>query len=316
MSESPLDNRKLKADLALLMAAIFWGTTFIVQREAMDFMSPLAYTGLRFTLGALALLPLALYRARVVFRHAYKPVETVKTSLTGCLVAGSVLFVGISLQQYGLVWTTAGKAGFITSLYVVLVPLIMMGMGRKILLGEGIGAFLAVLGLYLLSFTDDMTLAPGDGLVLAGAVVWAAHVLCVGWFSPKMDSIILGAGQGLVCGILALFGAAILGQIPSWHTLSQSWLTVLWGGIFSVTLGFTLQVIGQKNANPAAAAIILQMEAVIAAIAGWLVLEEKMTGRMLAGAIVMLAGMLVSQLWPLLTKKEKQPISGRHLTGK
>lgn len=292
-----------RANIALSLAAFFWGTTFIFQRGAMDHLGPLAYGGIRFLLGGLALFPLVLPRALKVLNSAYNPTEVRRMWLTGSLLSGGFIFAGVTLQQYGLIWTTAGKAGFITSLYVILVPLILRLMGHKIMLGEGMGAVLAVIGLYLLSFTGIFGLSLGDGLVLLGAFVWAGHVLAVAWLAPKMDCLVLGTGQALVCGLLSLAGAFLFGQWPSWGDISGAWLNIFWGSIFSVTLGFTLQVMGQKDADPAPAAVILQIEAVVAMLAGCLVLGEVITGRMIIGSILMLAGMLISQLWPILSRK-------------
>lgn len=292
-----------KSNIALSLAAFFWGTTFIAQSRAMDSLSPMAYGGLRFALGALCLLPLALFRARKLIRESDDRRRLTRMWFLGAGVSGAILFVGISLQQYGLLWTTAGKAGFITSLYVVLVPVFLRFMGYKIVAAEAVGAILALAGLYLLSFTSGLfSLSLGDGLMLIGAGVWAGHVLTLAWFAPKMDSIILGLGQALVCGLLNLAGAVILGEWPAWVNVQAAWLDIIWGGIFSVAFGFTLQVIGQKNAEPAPAAIILQMEAVVAVAAGALFLGEIITFRMFMGMIVMLTGMLISQLWPILAK--------------
>lgn len=296
-------SRTLKANVALFLSALFWGTTFIFQRQAMDLLSPMAYTGLRFLLGALALLPLAAPRVLRGLRETSDRPGLLRLWIRGWGSAGCLLFAGISFQQYGLVWTTAGKAGFVTSLYVVLVPIILFAAGRKILFGEMLGAALAVAGLYLLTFSAGMDFSRGDGLVLIGAFIWACHVLCIGRFSPKMDPVVLGIGQTLVAGVLGAAGTAVLDQTPSMAILGESWLVVFWGGIFSVALGFTLQVVGQRDANPVAAAIIMQMEAVIAAATGWLVLNELMTGRMIFGAFVMFFGFLASQLWPLLFRK-------------
>lgn len=296
-------SKTAKANLALSLAAFFWGTTFIVQRQAMDNLSPLAFSGLRFTLGALCLMPLALPRAVRLTSQSPDRKALHKKWLYGSLISGGFIFGGVALQQYGLLTTTAGKAGFITSLYVVIIPLILRLMGYKILLGEGIGALLAVSGLYFLSFSGGLlSLSLGDGLVLIGAFVWAGHVLALGWLAPKMDAIILGVGQALVCGVLGLLSTLALGQWPPWEALWASKVDVLWGGIFSVSLGFTLQVIGQKNAKPAPAAIILQMEAVVAALAGYKYLNEDISGRMFFGIVLMLAGMLLSQLWPIMRR--------------
>ncbi|MDR0881505.1 MAG: DMT family transporter [Candidatus Adiutrix sp.] len=300
-----LISQTARANLALSLAAFFWGTTFIAQREAMDFLKPMAYGGSRFTLGALCLLPLALARGRKLLSSpAADPGRLIRSWLTGAFISGLFVFVGISFQQYGLLWTTAGKGGFITCLYVILVPISLRCLGHKIVAGEAMGAVLALAGLYFLSLTaGDLSLSKGDGLVLIGAFIWAGHVLALGWLSPRTDSLMLGFGQALVCGLLALLSTVILGQWPTWGDLAASWLLILWGGVLSVALGFTLQVIGQKHARPAPAAIIMQMESVVAAIAGWLYLEEVITGRMFLGMALMLAGMLISQLWPILTRK-------------
>ncbi len=295
-------SKTCKANIALSLAAFFWGTTFLFQKGAMEHLSPLAYGGARFTIGALALMFLALPRARKLLADGRERGPLVRWWLKASLVSGLFIFAGSAMQQYGLLWTTAGKAGFITSLYVVFVPLLLRLSGQKIMLGEAVGALLAVVGLYLLSFTGILTLAPGDGLVLIGAVLWAGHVLAISWLSPRTDSLVLGTGQALVCGLMGLGCAALMGEWPSWADLYAARLDLLWGGILSVSLGFTLQVVGQKNAQPAPAAIIMQMEAVVAAVTGCLFLHEIMTGRMLWGAIIMFCGMLISQLWPIMVR--------------
>lgn len=299
-------SRTARANIALSLAAFFWGTTFIAQSRAMDSLSPMAFGGLRFALGAFCLLPLASGRIARLIRGSDHPSHLARTWIKGSLLSGAILFVGISFQQYGLLWTTAGKAGFITSLYVVLVPIILRFMGHKVVPGEAIGCLLALAGLYLLSFTSGLfSLSLGDGLVLIGAFVWAAHVLALGWLAPKMDAIVLGMGQALICGLLSLLAAVILGEWPTWAEITTAWADIVWAGLLSVALGFTLQVIGQKDAKPAPAAIIMQMEAVVAVVAGALFLGEVISMRMFVGMAVMLAGMLISQLWPILAGSQQ-----------
>lgn len=299
-----LTNKTFQSNLALCLAAFFWGLTFVFQVQAMDYVSPLAYGGLRFTLGGLALLPLALPRMVSLLQVADNPRETARMWLMGSLIIGGFVFGGVSFQQYGLVWTTAGKAGFITCLYVVLVPIILRFMGHKILIGEVLGVILAVIGLYLLSFSNGlMSISRGDALVLIGALFWAGQVISIGWLAPRLDSIILATGMALVAGFTSLGATVLLGQWPTWAALDGAWMDIVWGGLISVTLGYTLQIVGQKHARPAPAAIILQMEAVVAAVAGWLWLNEYMTFRMIMGATVMLSGMLLCQLWPILARK-------------
>lgn len=299
--KSVLSNKALVADIALFLAAFFWGWSFVFQRQAMAFMSPLAYLGIRFTLGALLLLPFAVRRLKGQLRVALEPRTVIRSNLLGGLLAGTLVFIGSVLQQYGLLWTTVAKTGFITSLYVVLVPLLMLFFGRRVKLGEGVGAILALIGLFLLSFTESFSLSFGDSLVLIGAFVWASHVIVLGWISPKMDSFVLGTGQSLFCGLLGLLFMFARGEFPPADMLIAAIPTLIGGSLFSVTFGFTLQVFGQRDATPAAAAILLQLEAVFAAIFGWLLLSEGMTSRMILGAAVMLVGVLVSQLWPMLS---------------
>lgn len=295
---SILRNKALLAEAALFVTALLWGFSFIFQRKAMDFLSPIAYMGIRFTFGGLLLVPFALRNLKNRTSLSRDPAGLLRSNLRWCLAAGLLLSVGSALQQYGLLWTTVAKAGFITSLYVVLVPLLLLAAGRKILPGELVGALLALIGLFLLSVTESLGLSVGDSLVLVGAFVWAAHVIWLGKVSPRMDSFVLGAGQALVCGLLGLGMMLVLGETPGADMLAAAWPYILFGGLCSVTLGFTLQVYGQAEASPSAAAIILQLEAVFAAFFGWLVLDEAMTARMLIGAAVMFAGVLTSQLWP------------------
>jgi drug/metabolite transporter (DMT)-like permease len=215
----------------------------------------------------------------------------------GSILAGILICLGINLQQIGLIYTTAGNAGFITGLYVVIVPFLGIFVGYPISLGVWIGAPLALLGLYFLSVTKGFSLTPGDTWILASAFVWAVQVLAVGLLSPKIDSVLLAFGQSFVCGVLSLTLAFFLEEI-SISAIWTAWFEIVFGGIISVGVGFTLQVVGQKYSQPSHAAIILQLEAVIAALAGWIFLQEMMSSRAIVGAALMLTGMLIAQLLP------------------
>lgn len=295
-----------QANLALFTAAVFWGFGFVFARDAMRYMSPLAFSGLRFSLGCIPLVIAAIPRARRQLAAADKR-ALCKVWMTAIPCAGVLIFLGTFFQQYGMVWTSAGKAGFITSLYVIIVPFMMALAGARISPGQALGALLAVAGLYLLSSTGSLSLGQGDGYVIIGAFLWAGHVLCVGHFSPRMDFIILGAGQAAVCAAVAVAATVICGEFPSLEMLRAAWVDIVWGGIFSVTIGFTLQVLGQKNANPAAAALILQLEAAVAAVAGWIFLDEYMTGRMILGALIMTAGIVICELWRIFFPGKNRP---------
>lgn len=287
--------KTLKANGLLFAASILWGTTFVAQRVGMDHMGPFLFSGLRFAVGAAALAPLA-WRARHNVAPTCSGHVSGRLPWRGVFLAGCFLCAGINLQQIGLVHTTAGKAAFITGLYVIIVPLLGLFFGQKPGWGLWIGTPMAAAGLYLLSMTQSFQLAPGDGWVLACALAWSGQILYLGWLSPKMDSFVLAFGQALVCAVLSLLMALFFEKnlvIASWTALGP----VFYGGIMSVGIGFTLQIIGQKKSLPAHAAIIFQLEAVVAAVSGWLLLGEMMGGRDLVGAALMIAGMLAAQLW-------------------
>jgi drug/metabolite transporter (DMT)-like permease len=288
-----LTSNTLKAELLLLLAAVIWGFAFVAQRVGMDHVGPFTYNGVRFVLGALSLLPLLLIGRRSAppsYSGGWKP------TLAGGLLAGLILFAGASLQQVGIVHTTAGKAGFITGLYVVIVPLLGLLWGHRTPWSTWTGAAFAVVGLYLLTLTESFSLAEGDGLVLIGALFWAAHVLVIGWLSGRhIEPILLACLQFIVCAALSLAVAVASEPI----TLAGLWggaLPILYGGLLSVGVAYTLQVVAQRDAPPAHAAIILSLETVFAALGGWLLLNETLSGRGLIGCALMFAGMLLSQL--------------------
>jgi drug/metabolite transporter (DMT)-like permease len=283
-----------RADGLLLLAAAIWGGAFVAQRIGMDYVGPLTFNGVRFALGVLTLLPLALKeRGETVTRSG--PPLTAGQTVGGGVLAGLVLFAGATLQQVGLMYTTAGKAGFITGLYVVIVPLLGMIWKQRPSGGAWAGALLAATGLYFLSVTEELTLAPGDAWELAGAFMWAGHVLILGWLSPRAKVIRLSCIQYLVCSLLSLAVAGAT-EAMSGRGLVAAAVPIFYGGVFSVGVAYTLQVVAQRVAPPAHAAIILSLEAGFAALAGWVFLGEELTIRALFGCGLMLCGMLVAQL--------------------
>lgn len=285
----------LTADLLLLLVALIWGFGFVAQRAGMEHIGPYAYNGIRFLLGGLCLLPLVL-RARPTQRTAPRPVPLLYAGGT----AGLVLFAGASLQQLGIQYTTAGKAGFITGLYVVIVPLIGLLFRQVTGKGTWMGAILAVIGMYLLSIHGAMAINPGDLLVLIGAVFWAAHVLLLGYLSPRTVPVRLAMIQFFVCGLLSLVIALFVETITL-TAVREAAFPILYGGIGSVGAGYTLQVVVQRRAQPAHAAILLSLESAFAALGGWWLLNEHLSLRGIIGCALMLAGMLISQLWPKST---------------
>jgi len=286
-----------RADALLLLTAVIWGFAFVAQRVGMEHVGPYTFNGVRFALGSLSLVPLLFWlQRRKSPDHKREPGAGWRVILRGGSLAGLFLFAGASLQQVGLVYTTAGNAGFITGLYVVIVPIMGLALRQKTHGGTWLGAFLAAAGLYFLSITEAMTIAWGDLLVLIGAFFWAAHVLIIGRLSPRMDALKLAITQFAVCSLLSLLTAAVI-ETLTWEGLSKAAIPILYGGLGSVGVAYTLQVVAQKDAHPAHAAIFLSMEAVFAAIGGWWLLSEILTARALFGCSLMLFGMLVSQLW-------------------
>ena len=292
--------RTYRADALLLLTATIWGFAFVAQRVGMAYVGPYTFNGVRFALGSLSLVPLLLFlERRAMSAGRVFPRTPWSRLFWGGGLAGLFLFAGASLQQVGLVYTTAGNAGFITGLYVVIVPIMGLFVRQQTHAGTWLGVFLAATGLYFLSITTALTIAWGDLLVLVGAFFWAAHVLIIGWLSPRMEALRLAITQFAVCAILSLLVAGAMETI-TWKGLRQAAIPVLYGGLGSVGVAYTLQVVAQKDAHPAHAAIFLSLEAVFAAIGGWWLLSEILTPRTLLGCGLMLAGMLVSQLWGFL----------------
>ena len=293
-------HHNFQADLLLLLVALIWGFGFVAQRVGMDHLGPYTFNGIRFLLGGLCLLPLALGRSSAPMVPKAQRVPLIRAGL----LAGGVLFVAATLQQVGIQYTTAGKAGFITGLYVVLVPMIGLLLRERTNGGTWIGAVVAVVGLYLLSVTENFRIESGDLLVLIGAVFWAGHVLALSYFSPRTVPVRLAMIQFFVCGVLSLLAGAYLETITL-TAIVEAAVPIFYGGVCSVGAGYTLQVVVQRKAHPSHAAILLSLESPFAALGGWLLLDEMLLGRALLGCLLMLAGMLVSQLWPMLLGQKK-----------
>ena len=299
-----MNKHVLRADWLLLLTAVIWGCAFVAQRSGMRYVGPFTFNGLRFMLGGCALIPLIIYRNhRYGTQSGTGPAFFSPGFIKKGLLIGIVLFCGASLQQIGMTSTTAGKGGFITGLYVILVPVIGLFLGHRPGWSSWAGTILATSGMYLLSVTDTLTIERGDLWVLASAFFWASHVLILGWLSPKMDAIKLACTQFFVCGVLSLTTAALTEPL-SFSGVSDGILPILYGGLMSVGIAYTLQVVAQKDAPPAHASIILSLETVFAAISGWILLNETLSLRAVTGCVLMLAGMLLVQLWPAPAPKE------------
>lgn len=290
-------NQALRADLLMLITALIWGSAFVAQRMGMDSIGPYLYSGLRFALGTLVLLPVVY----VLGRGNKQPFN--RGLFMGGALMGVVLALGINLQQVGLLFTSVTNAGFITGLYVIVVPLVGLFLGHKTGIGTWLGAVLAVVGMFLLSVGDGFHVASGDWLQLAGAFVWGSHVLLVGYFAGRYDPIRLAAIQFAVCALISLGLAVSLEDIQLAGIVTAG-PSIIYGGLISVGIAYTLQVIAQKHAIASHAAIIFSLEAVFAAVAGALFLDESLHLRGYIGCGLMFIGMLVAQLWPRKVAQE------------
>ncbi len=284
----------------MLLTSAIWGFAFVAQREGMEHVGPFLFNGIRFALGALSLLPLIAIQSLPAQRRGGRPEDAKPwTLILAGIAAGTALFAGASLQQVGLVYTGAGKAGFITGFYVVLVPVFGMFLGHKTGMATWVGALLAIVGLYFLSIQGDSAgINPGDALVALSSVFWTLHVLLIDRFSKMVSPIALSAVQFAWTSLLSL-AVALLWEPLVWADVAAAALPILYGGLCSVGVAYTLQVVAQKEAPPAHAAILLSLEGVFAGLGGVWLLKEPLTGRILTGCLFMFAGMLATQ-WEVL----------------
>ena len=288
----------MSADLLLLLTAAIWGFAFVAQRLGNAHMGPFTFNAIRFTLGAVALVPVLFWQRKHGTKRSELPL---RKAIFPALLIGLALFAGATFQQVGLLGTTAGKAGFITGLYVILVPLVALTWGKRTHWGHWVGAVLAVIGLYFLSIGRGFSISPYDLIVLAGAFVWAGHVHLIARYSGRIGPIRLSILQFAVCGLLSALVAVFTESFDLAGITAGVW-PILYGGLFSVGLAYTLQVIAQRTADPSHAVIILSLEGAFAALGGWLVLHESLPLRGLLGCALMLVGTLISQFIGLQKK--------------
>ncbi|HWR61057.1 MAG TPA: DMT family transporter [Clostridia bacterium] len=297
-----MQKQELKSNMLLMLTAAIWGFAFVAQRVGAQYIGAFTFGGIRFALGSISMIPLLLY-----FRSKASGKETESTDkaevLKSGVIAGSILFVAAALQQLGLSYTTAGKAAFITGLYIVLVPLLGIFLKQHIRLSTWSGVVLAVIGLYFLSVNEDLSIAKGDLFVIVGAFFWAFHILVIDNFVKKVDPFKFSFVQFVTCSILSLTAAFIFEDV-NLEGISKAAIPLLYGGILSAGVAYTLQALGQKHAKPSHAAIILSMETVFAAIGGTLLLGENLGARAYLGCALMFAGMLVAQLQSFGKSKE------------
>lgn len=278
-----------------MLASAIWGFAFVAQRKGMEFIGPFTFNGIRFALGSLWLIPFLSQK-----RSGSVPATELQTSVKmnpvfAGILLGIILFGGASLQQIGIVYTSAGKAGFITGLYVIIVPVFGIFLKKPSKPITWIAAVLATIGLYFLSVKGDFSISKGDLLVLLSAFFWAGHVQFIDWLVNRYQPLLLAFLQFITCSVLSLLAAFYFETID----LSLIWkavIPILYAGLLSVGMGYTLQLLGQREAHPSHAAIILSLESVFAVLGGFVLLNEFMQFREILGCSLMLCAMILSQI--------------------
>ncbi len=291
-----MNKSSLRGNAMLILAAMIWGAAFVAQSVGMDYVGPFTFNTARSVLGGLALLPVIWMRDK---KGASPPISNKaqrKVLIIGGICCGTALAVGSAFQQMGVAQTTVGKAGFITALYIVIVPLLGILLGKKPGLFVWIGVGLAVGGMYLLCITEGFHMQIGDLLVLLCAVAFAVHILVIDHFSPKTDGVRMSCIQFFVCAALSSI-PMFLFESPSISALLSAAAPILYAGVLSSGVGYTLQIMAQKNTDPTLASLLLSLESVFAVIAGWVLLSQGLSAREIFGCVLVFVAIILAQ-WP------------------
>lgn len=297
---------KTQANSLMLFTAMIWGFAFVAQRAGMEHLGPYAFTSIRFAIGSASLILVSF----IISKLKRTSFSFSRKIFIHSAFAGSVLFLGAGFQQWGLVYTSAGKGGFITGLYVIFVPIIGIFSGYKTGPRIWAGIILALFGMYLLSIKSGFYIEPGDLLILLSAVFWALHLIIIAKLSPMYDSLKLSAIQFAIVAILSGIVMFLFeSEQTTWTNIHSATLPILYGGFISVGIAYTLQVVAQKYAHPSYVSILLSFESVFAVFGGWLILNESFTARDLSGCALMLAGIIIAQTGDIIrhdTEPENQ----------
>lgn len=293
----------------LALTALIWGAAFVAQSVSMDYVGPFTFNAARFFIGGLVLIPCMFFLKKWNKDGSLEEQEQKRRhrdGILGGICCGAALFVASGFQQIGVANTTVGKAGFITALYIVIVPILGIFLKKKVQISVWISVAVAIAGMYLLCMTGgSMAIGKGDLSVLIGSVCFSFHILIIDHFSPKADGVLISCVQFFTAGILAF--------IPSWliehanlASLFAAWIPILYAGILSCGVAYTLQVVAQKDTDPVIASLILSLESVFSVIAGWMILGETLTVREMAGCALVFCAILLAQLPEGFFRKHKK----------
>ncbi len=317
-----MNKGSFKNSLLLFLAAFIWGVAFVSQSKGMEYMGPFTFNGVRSLIGAIVLVPVILFRympkrvtkeseilqsdmvdnqSDTCTNSSWKLIDW-KTTSTGGICCGLALMIATTVQQIGIMYTTVGKAGFITALYIIFVPIFGIFIGKKVPGAVWVGAVMAAVGMYLLCIQGSFRIGLGDGLIFICAVVFTIHILVIDHFSPKTDGVMLSCIQFFICGIICTTIALIV-EKPDFAQLVNGAVPILYAGVMSCGVAYTLQIVGQKGVNPTIAALILSLESVVSVLAGWFAYkigflkdDQTLTGRQLLGCAIVFAAVILVQL--------------------
>ena len=294
----------LKQSMLLLLAATIWGVAFVAQSVGMEYVGPFTFLASRSVIGALVLLPYIMLRDRKVAVSRMGTRNDSKRLMAGGVCCGCLLFVASILQQIGIVHTTVGKSGFITAMYIVIVPILSVFLKKKAGIKIWVGVVLAVVGLYFLCMTPgNVLLQKGDVLTFFCAVAFSFHILTVDYFAPQLDGVKLSCIQFATCGLLSGIGMFLF-EAPTMEAVLAAWLPILYAGALSSGVAYTLQIVGQRGMNPTVASLLMSMESVISVIAGWAILQQRLSHRELIGCVLMFGAIILVQLPDKIVKKD------------
>lgn len=291
----------MKNSLLLLLTSFIWGVAFVAQSVGGEAVGCFTFNGVRSLIGAAVLLPVIFFldkqKKKELGEEKFPEQKgDLKTLLTGGICCGVMLCIASNFQQFGISFTTVGKAGFITAMYILIVPILGLFMKKRVGAKVWLGVVLATLGLYMLCMTSEsFSLSKGDFLVLICAGFFSLHILIIDYFSPKVDGVRMSCIQFFVCGLISMVIAFVFEQ-PNPGAILSGWLPILYAGVLSCGVAYTLQIVGQKNMDPTVASLILSLESVFSVLAGWVILNQRLSGRELLGCVLMFFAIILAQL--------------------
>lgn len=292
--------KSLRSSAMLTLTALIWGVAFVAQSEGMNYVGGFTFNGCRFLMGGIVLIPCIFLLRKVngeqwAKRSSAEQRQQRKMGIIGGICCGVFICIASSLQQFGIAHTTVGKAGFITALYIVIVPMLGLFLKKKVGVNIWVSVAIAAAGMYLLCITEGFSIGKGDFLVFLCAIGFSVHILVIDYFSPKADGVVISCVQFFTAGIISCVLMLIF-EKPSWSAISSAWAPILYAGIMSCGVGYTLQVVAQKNVEPTVASLIMSLESVFSVLAGWVLLGQILSAKELVGCALVFAAIILAQI--------------------